>query len=555
MKLQNHTLSPEQLLGRSQSLQQEGRLEEAALGFEKLINLYPNFPPVLNSLGTIYLQLGKLKKGCELLDKSLFLDPNQPLIMFNLGLAFQSQNDLPKAVHFYQRAIKLKPDFVEVMNALGIVLHTLKRYKEAISIYQQSIEISPKMPDAYNNLGISLLALNRATDAAKAFEKSISLNPNNPQPYNNLGLTLKRLNKIDKAIAIFNKAISMDTRFADAYSNRGLCFQALGNTEAALRDFNECIKLDSNHADNYWNKSLLKILTGDFKEGWDLYEWRWKSFAKQSVRQFNSPLWLGNESINNKTILIYPEQGYGDYIQCFRYIPMLINLGAKVILEVRPALFELICEQHLNATVIESGNRLPSFDFQCPIMSLPLAFKTQLDSIPHSIPYLSTNSEKAAQWGEALGAKNKTRIGLVWSGSVEHPNDHNRSIGLHKLTPLLELPFEFHSLQKEYREDDLAALKESPIHDHGEKLNAFSDTAALIENLDLVITVDTSVAHLAGAMGKKVMIMLPFNPDYRWMLDRTDTPWYPSANLIRQTKTDDWEGIIIKMTNHLYEKW
>ena len=549
MKLSSNTLSPEQLLERSQSLQQNGRLEEAAQGFEKLRKLYPDFPPVLNSLGTIYLQLGKLKEGCQLLGKSLSLDPAQPMIMFNMGLALQSQNNILGALDIYQQAIKLKTNFFEAMNARGTAFHALGRYEDAIVSYQQSIAINPNVPDAHNNLGISLLALNRALEAEKAFEKSISLNPKNPQPHNNLGLALKKLNKINESIVSFSQAISLNEQYADAYSNRGMSYQAQKNTTAALRDFDECKKLDPNHADNNWNKSLLKILIGDFEEGWRLYEWRWMSFARGNVRKFNAPLWLENEPLNGKTILIYPEQGMGDFIQFCRYVTMLSALGAKVILEAPPALVTLASTIKGNIKVIESGKLVEHIDYQCPVMSLPLAFKTTLASIPKEVPYLFTDQEKFKAWEALLGVKSRPRVGLAWSGAKGQANDHNRSMRLAHLLPLLDLPFEFHSLHKEVRPEDEGTLTQTSIKDHREHLIDFSDTASLIAHMDLVISVDTSVAHLAGALDKKVFILLSFNADYRWLLDREDCPWYPSATLLRQNQIGEW-GCLIQTLIH-----
>ncbi len=546
-----NNLSPEQLLQQSQSFQQAGKFEEAALGFEKLRTIYPNFPPILNSLGTVYLQQGKLKEGCKFLEKSLSIDANQLMVLRNLALALKSQNQLSESVKYFEKILKLDPKSIDAFNNIGINLQALGKHQEAINAFESAVKINPNTADSHNNLGISLLTNNQPSEAALAFQKAISLNPSSPQLYNNLGLALKKLNKIEESIICFNKAIDIDKRYADAYSNRGLSYQALQQTQAALNDYDECTKLDPGHVDNYWNKSLLKILMGDFEDGWILYEWRWKSFAKKSVRKFNEPLWLGKESIENKKILIYPEQGYGDFIQFCRYIPMIEKLNAEVILEARPALLDLISTTYPHMTIIESGKRLPSFDFQCPIMSLPLAFKTQLDNIPSSAPYLKSDPTKNKKWDTKLGKKTKLRVGLAWSGSIQHPNDHNRNIKLDDLKPILALPFEFHSLQKEYRVNDLTLIKEFGIQNHAEKLNNFSDTTALIENLDLVISVDTAVAHLAGALNKTIWIMLPFNPDYRWMLDKDHSPWYASASLFRQKQTNDWHPVVKSITDKL----
>ena len=308
------------------------------------------------------------------------------------------------------------------------------------------------------------------------------------------------------------------------------------------------LKLKPDYANAYWNKSLLKILNGDYLEGWQLYEWRWKTELLIHLRGYKQPLWLDTQSLLNKTLLIYPEQGLGDYIQCIRYAVLVEQLGATVILEVPSELMSLVSTLKGQFTLVESGKPLPEFDYHCPVMSLPLAFKTTVDTIPADLPYLYTNEDKKQHWQEKLGNKTVTRIGLVWSGSTTHNNDHNRSLLLQQLSSLLELPVEFHSLQKEVRTVDIKTLTEFPsIHQHQDDLQDFSDTAALVDAMDIIISVDTSVAHLAGAMGKKVFVLLPYAPDYRWMLDRPDSPWYPSATLFRQPALDDWESVIVEI--------
>lgn len=253
----------------------------------------------------------------------------------------------------------------------------------------------------------------------------------------------------------------------------------------------------------------------------------------------------------NKTMLVCLEQGLGDFIQFVRYIPMIEAMGANVILEVHAALVPLIRTLNGSFKIITKGEALPDSDCYCPIMSLPLAFRTTLETIPNEVPYLSTIPQKQIEWQRRLGSKVRTRVGLAWSGTSDHKNDYNRSISLRHLSPLLDLDIEFHSLQKEIRADDEAILMNSPIHAHQEELLDFADTAALISELDLVISVDTSVAHLAGALGKPVWILLPYVPDFRWLLERSDSPWYPTARLFRQDRLGDWANVIDKVLAEL----
>ena len=334
--------------------------------------------------------------------------------------------------------------------------------------------------------------------------------------------------------------------YAEPYNNIGNVFLAHVDLEAAINNYEKAISIKPDYAEPYLNKSLLKLLMGEYLEGWKLYEWRWKNKPQiNTLRAYPQPLWLGNDSILHKTLLIYPEQGIGDYIQFIRYAVLAEQLGAKVVLEVPSSLLTLCSTLKGHPILIEEGKTLPSFDYHCPVMSLPLALKTSIESISEQIPYLYVDDQRMRRWSEKLGNKSVTRIGLVWSGSTLHKNDHNRSLLLNQLASLLELPFEYHSLQKEVREIDIKTLIDFPkINQHQDDLMDFSDTAALINEMDLVISVDTAVAHLSGALGKKTFILLPYSPDFRWMLDRADSDWYPTATLFRQPSAGDWVSVI-----------
>jgi hypothetical protein len=295
-------------------------------------------------------------------------------------------------------------------------------------------------------------------------------------------------------------------------------------------------------------------LLGNFEEGWREYEWRWRHeeiSQISGIRYFEQPLWLGKEPLKNKTILLYAEQGLGDTIQFCRYIPLVGALGAKVILEVPASLVHLLKNLDGVGQIVARDDKLPGFDYQCPLLSLPLAFKTTLDTIP-LCPQIITNKGKVALWKGLLGQKVKPRIGLVWSGSTTHKNDHNRSLTLTKLLPYLSPNYEYVSLQKEVRDIDKGLLNgDEVIKNFGAILQDFTDTAALCELMDLVISIDSSVAHLAATMGVPTWLLLPYNPDWRWLLDRDDSPWYPSLNLYRQPIIDDWSSVLEKINVNL----
>jgi hypothetical protein len=283
-----------------------------------------------------------------------------------------------------------------------------------------------------------------------------------------------------------------------------------------------------------------------------LYEWGWKNGKRGTPRAFSQRLWLGEDDIAGQTLLIYPEQGLGDFIQFCRYVPMAAALGARVILETPAALAALVSTLQGDFTVIEEGRRLPVFDLHCPLMSLPLAFRTTLDTLPAGSPYLHADDGRRARWRELLGQKTGPRIGVVWSGNPRHNKDHERSIPFVLMQPLFNLTMEFHALQNDIRAGDLESVSRCRnLRLHREGLTDFAETAALVQEMDVVIAVDTAVAHLAGALGKDVWILLPFSPDYRWMLDRLDSPWYPTAKLFRQRAVGEWEGVVADVAARL----
>jgi tetratricopeptide (TPR) repeat protein len=370
------------------------------------------------------------------------------------------------------------------------------------------------------NRGNALCALKRFDEALLNINQALALEPRDPVALNNLAIALNEFKRFDEAFTCFEKAISIDPDLAIAH----------------------------------WNESLRWLTLGDFERGLVKYEWRWK-LPKWNLRWRGStiPSWLGNESIEGKRILLYNEQGFGDEIQFCRYVPLLAAQGAKVILEVEGSLTALMSGLAGVSQCIAKGDKLPEFDLHCSVNSLPLAFKTRLETIPSTTPYLPIPAQ-ASDWEARLGRKDRPRIGLVWSGNPGSGNDRIRSINLRALLPLLDVNATFISLQKDVRPDDEAILSErKDVVDLGPSLKNFADTAAVISQLDLVISVDTSVAHLAGALGKPVWILLPFIPDWRWLLDREDSPWYPTARLFRQDESRAWPSVIERAREALGE--
>lgn len=434
----------------------------------------------------------------------------------------------------------------------ALSLHHMGRLNEAGDIYKKLLAYFPNRPEVLTPFGTLLLQQGQQEEGIKQLERSLHIAPKQPMALYNLGSEFQKLTRLEEALACYDQAIVLNHNDPDTYVNRGNVLKDLKRCDEALASYNLAIALKPDYAPAYWNKSLLKILTGEYEEGWQLYEWGWKCSERGTVRNFSQPRWRGEQSIAGKTLLIHAEQGLGDVIQFCRYAPMAEALGAKVVLEAPASLVSLLSTLKGNFTIVEKGKGLPDFDMVCPIMSLPLAFKTTVESIPATVPYLYVNRDKQAEWHQRLGKKTRPRVGLVWSGSITHKNDHNRSIALKSLEPLLQLPVEFHLLQKEIRPDDREALSFlNQIQLHQDELDDFSDTAALVQEMDLTISVDTSVAHLAGSIGRNAWLLLPFLPDYRWMLDRADSPWYPTVTLIRQHEIGNWSGVIAETTQRL----
>lgn len=510
-----------ELLAKAVALHREGNLDMAEMLGQHLLVSSPENVPLLKLLGLINLQRGNLEK----------------------------------ALRFYDKLIALGSTDMDVYHGHAAVLYSLQRHDEALIACEKALACNPDNAEVYNTRATILRSQEKYEEALEDSRKAVALNPDFAVGYNALGITQTALRQFDDAIVSLTKAIAMNPDFAPAYSNRGKAYQGVGKYDAALTDYGHAIALNPYYADAYWNKSLIRLLQGEYEEGWKLYEWRWKrsQIDKKEIRTFKKPLWSGKESLAGKTVLIHSEQGLGDCIQFCRYIPMIEALGARIIMEVHSAaLMKLFSAAFTNARIILRGNQLPEYDFYCPLMSLPLAFGTNATSIPAPIPYLYASPDRNKFWQDRLGKKSKPRIGLVWSGATQNKSGHYRSMPLSLLAAGLDYKrYDFFALQTEIREGDKTVLASSRILSLAAELKDFMDTASVISEMDLVITIDTSVAHLAGALGKPTWVLLAFAPDFRWLLNRENSPWYPTAKLFRQQKPDDWESVIKKIKEEL----
>ena len=553
-------------------------LELAEELFDKAIKLNPNKSTFYCNRGNVLKELKLYDKALIQYDKAIVLNKDYALAYLNRSIALSELNQYEEALKSSAAAIRIKFDYAEAYYQHGIILTELKRYEEALHSYDKAIVLKPHYAEAYSNRGVVLKELKRFEESLASYEKAIGFKPDYAEAYSNRGLVLNEFKRFEEAKQSYNKAIELKVDYAEAYFNLANVLSemkrfeeslenydkaiklkndyvkaylnrgnVLANTEyfnLALTSYDKVIELNNDYFKAYWNKALLLLLLQDYKNGWHLYEWRWKSLQKNEYRNFPQPTWLGTESLEKKTILLHAEQGLGDTIQFCRYAALVKRIGARVLLEVPESLMKLLQGLDGIDQLIEAGTDLPAFDYQCPLLSLPLAFKTEVNSIPSSTAYIKSSADKLDTWNQRLGAKSKPRIGLVWSGSPTHTNDHSRSLALADLINDLPNGFEYVSLQKEVRDSDKETLANSDIKHYGEKLVDFTDTAALCDLMDLVISVDTSVAHLSAALGKPTWILLAFNPDWRWMLNRDDSPWYESVKLYRQGEDRQWDAVL-----------
>ena len=442
---------------------------------------------------------------------------------------------------------------VQVRLQKAMALHQSGQLAQAKTLYEGILATQPRNADALSLLAIVATQTGDHALALETINKAIKINPANAGYYLNRGAAQKELKLLTEAVASFDKAIALKPDYAEAYSNRGIVQKELKQIDAAIASLDRAIALKPAHAEAYWNKAIALLVSGNFEQGWPLYEWRWNLNDPNFVRRnYPQPVWLGDESVQGKTVFLYGEQGLGDTLQLCRYARLVKDRGARVVMEVPLALKPLLQGLDGIDEWVLTNTPPPGFDYHCPLLSLPLALKTTLSDIPGQTPYLHSDAALQAQWAQRLGPKTAPRVGLVWSGNPVHKNDHNRSIPLERLLAHLPPGLEYVSLQKDPREADKATLQARPDVLHlGDELQHYADTAALCAQMDVVLSVDTSVAHLSAGLGRTTWILLPYNPDWRWLHDRSDSPWYPSATLYRQPRAGDWSGALQQVQQHL----
>jgi tetratricopeptide (TPR) repeat protein len=564
-----------------------GQYLDAQICCQQALALDPGHADTLHLMGLLALQSEQFDHAAEWIARALKQDP-RPEYLYSLGTALRQQGRFEDALMAFDKAVQLKPDKAELWIALGRVLGDLKRPADALLSFQHALKLNPRHWEAAQESGAALGVLERPEEALGYFQLSMELQPDhaatlaaltrclltlkrfdearaenerayardpgNVEACDNLGIILERLGRHQDALIWLDRALALRPDFIDTLNNKALVLGKLHRFEEVLAIYHRVETLDPDNAQARLGLGLLHLLMGDFEAGWTGHAARFKLSSSANYPKFSQPMWLGEEGIAGKTILIHVDEGLGDTIQFARYVPMIAARGARIILIVVDAVQPLLAAlPGVWKCLSLSTGALPPFDMHCPMSSLPMVFKTRLDTIPSPISYLPAPPATRVQaWQDRLGRHDKLRVGLVWSGNPQHGNDHNRSIPLRMFLPVLDVDATFVSLQKDPRPDDRAVLQaRSDIVDLTAHLSDFVETAALISCLDLVVTVDTSVAHLAAALGRPTWILLPYTPDYRWLLDRDDSPWYPTVRLFRQDEKRNYERVLDRVRSEL----
>jgi Flp pilus assembly protein TadD len=499
------------------------------------------------------------------LRQALRLDPQKAEAYNNLGLVLVNQGRIEEAVANYRQSLHLNPGNPLAYNNLGNVLRDLGQLDEALACYRQALSLNPYYAEAYNNEGIAYAKLGKFEEASERFQQALRLRPNYAKAHSNLGNALKNLGRLENSLACYREALRLEPDYAEAHNNLGAAVVSVGQLKEALANYDQAVRLNPEYAEVHRNRALLWLLMGDFDQGWPEYEWRWhcQEVTRPSFRQ---PLWDGRP-LEGRTILLHAEQGLGDTLQFIRYAPLVQQRGGRVLVQCQPPLQSLLGSCPGIDQLVAQDAALPDFEVHAALLSLPGIFRTDLATIPAQVPYLSADSQLVEHWRRELeslpphGKENapcrSLKVGIAWQGSLHHPGDRQRSIPLRSFAPLAEVPgVQLFSLQVGPGAEQLRDLGNLfSVTDLGGRFDAasFQDAAAVTTVLDLVISVDSALVHLAGALGVPMWVLLPYAPDWRWLLQREDSPWYPTLRLFRQKEPGAWDNVFDRVAGALKE--
>ena len=521
-------------------LTEQGDAAGAAVGLAQAAAMAPGDPRLQVQCGNLLRQLGRVAEALICFDRAAFTLPNTPAILGNRAIALAELGRHQEAFACIDQVARLRPDDPATLVNRGSMLVQLGRLQEALADYDRAIGLRPAQAPIHINRANLLMDLRHPAAALASYDRALALRPNHAATIADRGNALLALDRPAEALAAYDAALCLDPGSAHTTDHRGNALQVLGRFAEALASHEQAARLAPNIPAMRVHLGLCRLLLGDFSLGWRDYEAR---------RPPPHQAWPA--SVAGKTVLLQHEQGLGDTIMFCRYACFVKALGATVLLRVPRPLVRLMATLPGVDHVLAMDEPMPNHDLAFPLMSLPLAFGTEPHTIPASVPYLTADPALTARWSGRLPTSGRQRIGLVWSGNPDHPNDRHRSIPLATFARLVEGGADFVGLQTDVRASDDAALRDI-LMPEADRLD-FADTAALIALMDAVVTVDTSVAHLAGALGKPVCILIPHNPDWRWMLGRDDSPWYPTARLFRQPVPGDWDSVLDRVAAALTE--
>jgi tetratricopeptide (TPR) repeat protein len=502
-------------------------------------------------LGMAAFKTGRFELAVRMICRAIAVNERQPFFHANLGNALRAQGKTDEAVASLERALAINPNHVEACFNLGNIYFVQKKYDEAAACFKRAVGARPEYADAWCNLGNVLKTQRKLDEAVDSYNHALALLPDHADLYCNLGDALHLRGNLDEAMACFKRTMALNPEHTKACNCLGNAYFDKGMLKESVAHCARAVELNPEFYDAQMNVSLLQLLQGEYLAGWRNYEVRWKVYP---ARQFEQPLWQGAAAldgpgspaarIQGRRILLHTEQGLGDALQFLRYVPLVHAAGGTVVLDVPPRLRRLAAQLPGVAALVTTGDVLPAFDCQCPLMSLPQAFGTTLESIPARVPYLAAPAEALQTAARLPWHQGVMRIGLAWTGNATHPKNWARSIPLAMLEPLFRLDgAHFFSLQLGPGVAELATVK-ADITDLAPVTGDMADTAAQMAHLDLILTIDTSIAHLAGALARPTWLLLPALPDWRWLLDREDSPWYPTVRLFRQPKAGDWQSVV-----------
>jgi tetratricopeptide (TPR) repeat protein len=551
--VQSRSFNIAQALQEAVALHQQGRLREAERLYARALKAAPDNFDALHLLGLIKAQSGQMGEAYRFMSAALKINPNVPDLLINFANVLHALKRDSEALDCLDKAIALRPGDAEAMLYRGNALSALDRAQEAVSCFDAVLARNPGRGDALLNRGTALAKLGRHRQALADFDALLAQAPGNVEALYNRGTALLDLNRFGEAVETFDRLLAQAPQHARAWNNRGRALQALNCHAEAVASFEKAIANDKTYADAHSNLSLSLLTLGELRQGFAEYEWRWKRAGMSDARRgYRGRLWLGEFPLGGRTILLPSEQGLGDTIQFIRYAPLLARSGATVVAEVQPELKTLLATVDGVTSCHARGEPLPAYDVYCPLGSLPLALKTEPSTIPADIPYLRADEMRIAKWRSSFEQLQGKRVTLAWAGHARHPNDRNRSIDLELLEPLFALEgISFISIQRDLRAGDAEVLARHNITQVGDKVVDMADTAAIVALSDLTIAVDTSVVHLAGALGREAWVLLPFSPDWRWTLAGERSPWYPQVWLLRQPVSGDWPSVIAAVRDAL----